>query len=397
MNKSALVLSDTEQELERCHRALGTRWNLTTTLDSDDALAKLNGQPYSVLLVGDTVESTIYESFAREAQRALPSTPLIRFGRQSTSKQIAFRSRENSWQLQPSGNEREPIADQLARKLLKQQLKSDEGLRRLVPKITTLPSWRDVYQKVVHEINSPTGSLGRVAELVEDDPLLTARILKTANSAAFGFRRRISDPHQAVMLLGGERLKSILIFTVVLSVTEYNQCQGFNPEKFWNRCVQSAELAREIMTSFTRDLTQIDSAFTAGLVHDIGQLLMAVNIPDAYGKILAAHTADNTRLQSEEYRQLGTSHTELGTHILETWDLPYPILEAILWHHDPDRVPTDEVSPLSAVFAADAILAERQANPENDDARRTQVYRQATKMFSEERLAEWLPNQPEED
>jgi HD-like signal output (HDOD) protein len=318
---------------------------------------------------------------------------LIQFERQSKSEEIAFGSPQDNWQLQPSGNESEPIADQLARALLKQRLANDPGLKRLVPLIKTLPSWRAVYHKVVKEINSPNGSLATVAQLVEDDPILTARILKTANSAAFGFRRRIADPQQAVMLLGGERLKSILIFTVVLSVTEYNQCQGFNPERFWGQSVRSAELARKIMKSTTRDQTLIDAAFTAGLVHDIGSLLMAVNIPDEYGEILAETEGDETLLQREEYRSLKTSHTELGTHILESWDLPYPILEAVHWHHDDERVTADGSTPLSAVFAADAILREQRQNPENLPSLKTQGYRRATDIFGQETIEAWLPVQ----
>ena len=275
MNKSALVLSDSEQEFERCQQALSDRWHLTTSIDSSDAVAKLDAETFSMLLVSDSIDSDELDCFEREAKRALPGTPLIQFGHQSSSKEIAFRSPRDEWQLNPKKVDHEPIADQLARTLLKQQLKNDEGLLRLVPKIKTLPSWRDVYRKVVKEINSPNGSLATVAELVEDDPILTARILKTANSAAFGFRRRISDPEQAVMLLGGERLKSILIFTVVLSVSEYSQCPGFNPDRFWSRSVQAAELARKIMKGNSKAQTQVDSAFTAGLVHDIGRLLMA--------------------------------------------------------------------------------------------------------------------------
>ncbi|MBT5709299.1 HDOD domain-containing protein [Verrucomicrobia bacterium] len=397
MNKSALVLSDTEHEFEQCHKALGQRWQLTTALGSNEALSKLDKETFSMLLVSSTVKSSDRASFEKEARRAMPSTPLIQFERQSKSEEFTFRSPQDNWQLQPNGNESEPIADQLARALLKQRFANDPGLKRLVPQIKTLPSWRAVYHKVVKEINSPDGSLATVAELVEDDPILTARILKTANSAAFGFRRRIADPQQAVMLLGGERLKSILIFTVVLSVTEYNQCHGFNPEKFWGQSVRSAELARKIMKSTTRDQTLIDAAFTAGLVHDIGSLLMAVNIPDEYGEILAEIDGDETLLQREEYRSLKTSHTELGTHILESWDLPYPILEAVLWHHDDERVPADGGTPLSAVFAADAILREQRQNPENLTSFKTQGYRRSIEIFGQETVESWLPSQNEKE
>ena len=397
MNKSALVLSDTEQEFEQCHRALGKRWQLTTALDSSEALSKLDKETFSMLLVSSTVKSSDRASFEKEARRAMPRTPFIQFERQKSSEEIAFRSPQDNWQLQPKQSNTESIADQLARALLKQQLSNDPGLRLLVPKIKTLPSWRAVYHKVVKEINSPNGSLATVASLVEDDPILTARILKTANSAAFGFRRRISDPQQAVMLLGGERLKSILIFTVVLSVTEYNQCHGFNPEKFWGHSVRSAELARKIMKSNTRDQELIDAAFTAGLVHDIGRLLMAVNIPNDYGEILAEIDGNETLLQREEYRKLETSHTELGTHILESWDLPYPILEAVLWHHNHERVPSDSCTPLSAVFAADAIIKEQRENPDQRSAFETLSYRKAKQIFGQEVIESWLPLKDEED
>ncbi len=396
MNPSALVLSDREQEIERCHQALGQRWDLTTSASSVDAAALLGKENFSMLLVSDSIKSDDFDLFEKEVQRTLPGTPVVQFEPQKANKGIAFRSPQGAWQLTPKHLDAESVADQLARRLLKEKLRADDGLRRLVPEIKTLPSWRDVYHKVVREINSPNGSLATVAELVEDDPVLTARILKTANSAAFGFRRRISDPAQAVMLLGGERLKSILLFTVVLSVSEHNQCQGFNPDRFWAKSVRSAELARKIMKSGSRNQTMIDAAFTAGLVHDIGRLLMAVNIPELYTKVVTATEGIEEHIQEEEYKLLETSHTELGAYILESWDLPYPILEAVYYHHTPDRAPVKDLTPLSAVVVADAIARERVDNPEREPALETPSFRKAKELFGNERIEAWFPEDREE-
>lgn len=258
-----------------------------------------------------------------------------------------------------------------------------------------MPSWRDAYRKVIGEINSPDGSLGRVADLVAEDPILTGRILKTVNSAVFGFRNRVVDPKHAVLLLGGERLKSILIFTVVLSISDYNQCRGFNPERFWKRCVRCGELARRIMRSRTSDPDQVGQAFTAGLVQDIGQLLMAINLPEEYSRVLDSIEGNETLLQQAEYRHLEVSHTELGAKILESWDLPCSVLEAVLWHHNSELVPTGDFRPLTAAFVADALLAEQPANPDNHLYLQTEHYRKAIAMFGDSQVEEWLPSATE--
>ncbi len=179
-------------------------------------------------------------------------------------------------------------------------------------------------------------------------------------------------------------------------MTEYNQCQGFNPDRFWAKSVRAAELARKIMKSSSSNQTTIDAAFTAGLVHDIGRLLMAVNIPDLYTDVIAATEGAEARVQKEEYAQLETSHTELGAYILESWDLPYPILEAVYYHHAPDRAPVEELTPLSAVVVADAICNEQKLNPDREPYLESDAFRMARKLFGEERITGWFPEEKEE-
>ena len=103
-----------------------------------------------------------------------------------------------------------------------------------------------------------------------------------------------------------------------------------------------------------------DEAYTAGLLQDIGTLVLATNLPKEYGRVLISAQQQLQPLRTAEQSHFGTTHAELGACLISKWELPFPIAEAVAWHHDPGSSESQTFSPLTAVHVADAFFAENQ-------------------------------------
>ena len=122
--------------------------------------------------------------------------------------------------------------------------------------------------------------------------------------------------------------------------------------------MQVAIFARAITYAETKDAKVAEAAFTAGLLHDIGKLVLAANVPEMYGTVRRLELSKKISQREAEVIVLGTTHAQLGACLLGKWGLPLPILEAIAWHHEPERCTDKGFSMLAAVHAANAFAQE---------------------------------------
>ena len=240
---------------------------------------------------------------------------------------------------------------------------NDEAIKRLLPQLTKLPSMPTLYTQVTAELQSPTGSIENVARLIAQDPVMTAKMLQVVNSAFFALHREISDPNDAVMFLGAERTKSLIMLAKIFSQFDNTKCAGFAPEKLWGHSMNVGELARRIARSQGLDTRVCEMAFTAGLLHDVGKLLLAANLPGSFSQVLTAGKQQQISPSAAERAAYGTTHAEIGACLLGVWGLPLGILEAIAWHHAPRHGMHRRFSLLTAVHVANVLLYETQKSP----------------------------------
>ena len=191
----------------------------------------------------------------------------------------------------------------------------------------------------------------------------TAKMLQVVNSAFFALHREISDPNDAVMFLGAERTKSLIMLAKIFSQFDNTKCAGFAPDKLWGHSMNVGELARRIARSQGLDAKLCEMAFTAGLLHDVGKLLLAANLPGSYSQVLTDGKRKQISPSEAERAAYGTTHAEIGACLLGIWGLPLNILEAIAWHHAPRHGIHQRFSLLTAVHAANVLLYEMQKSP----------------------------------
>jgi HD-like signal output (HDOD) protein len=233
----------------------------------------------------------------------------------------------------------------------------DVKLKQLVASMPPLPSMPSVYQEVVRELNDSRGSAEKVTEILSQDMGITARLLQTVNSAYYGQSRRITHVGEAVLILGTEAVRS-----VVLCLQTYNHFDRSKPlpfpiDRLWAHSMMVGERARRIALLQTHQPEVADEAFTAGLMHDIGILVLASNLPDGYKQIWQQAAEQKRPLWQVEQEVLGATHAGVGAYLLARWGLPITLIEAVAHHHAPREGFQDGFTVLTAVHAADALVS----------------------------------------
>jgi HD-like signal output (HDOD) protein/ActR/RegA family two-component response regulator len=242
---------------------------------------------------------------------------------------------------------------------------SRPDLVRAVAATKTLPSAPTLYHDLTAELRSADPSLGRVSGIVRRDPGMSAKLLQMVNSAFFGLRRRVTDVHQAVTLLGTDTIAALALSVHVFATANIPATLRTHFDAMWNRALTVATTSKELMTHADIDPRVADEAFLGGLLHDCGKLVLITNFADEYRAMLEA----GGDWQSEAAR-FGADHAAIGAHLLSLWGLPDTIVEAVAFHHRPMESPSSTFSPLTAVHAAVALedRPERAAQPAWDVA-----------------------------
>lgn len=265
----------------------------------------------------------------------------------------------------------------------------------MIAKFRNLPSVPTIYNQVITELESPSGSFEEVARLIAQDPLMTAKILQVVNSAIFAPSTPITRAEEAVLLLGTQRTQALVLAVPMFTKYESAACTGVAPDKIWQHSMEVAGFARAIAVRAGH--TELaDAAFTAGLLHDIGKLLLAANLAKDYAALHRDCEQRGAEVFQVERHRLGTTHAEAAACLFGMWGLPLPVLEAIAHHHQPLRSEHATFTPLTAVHAANAFFYERR-NPDVNRLDRDYVARLGLlESRNEWRLACGLPARFEE-
>lgn len=220
-----------------------------------------------------------------------------------------------------------------------------------------------------HEVNLPT-----VAGIVARDPVISARILQLANSAFLGSRSSFVDTEQAVIYLGIDTVRNLAIsVSVHEAFRTFRNHTGLSLARFWHHSLLTAVLAKTLaeMSGYPHPA----EAYLAGLLHDLGKILLSRAFPDAYSHLLNQGSVQPAEFAALEKNRLGLSHAEAGSLLVSRWNLQAPIAEAIELHHQEERL-TARMSPLATLlFLANSLslLPPADIGHAKDLARRIQI------------------------
>jgi HD-like signal output (HDOD) protein/ActR/RegA family two-component response regulator len=231
----------------------------------------------------------------------------------------------------------------------------------LIAQMRTVPSPPSIYFQVVETIASPYTSVEKVGEIISQDPAIAAKLMQLANSAVFGLQLEVNRPAEAVAYIGLETTQALVLFAHSFAVFDQLQFPDFSVESLWGHSVTTGRFSQAIAQSPNDQQTVADQAFSAGLLHDLGKLLLAANLPEKYSQVLALARERRLSLSEAETEHFGACHAEIGACLLSIWGLPKAIVEAVALHHHPSRLPVRAFTPLTAVHAANVLAHEASA------------------------------------
>lgn len=240
----------------------------------------------------------------------------------------------------------------------------DTTIRKKLESLTQLPTIPFVISEILNAVDNTDLSAARLAELIERDQALTARVLRVANSPLYGFSRRIATIDLAVVVLGLNTLKEILLSLVLQRFFFSIRRDMFDVGAFWHYSVFSGACSRVLARRLGYRVS--GEAFVAGLMHDVGILIMVEYFTKQYMEIRSLETNGYTMIQAEKLI-LKNTHCEIGAWLADRWNLPKQLCETIHFHHSkfldykqmrphqPDRLQTKDAESHELLIAIIAL------------------------------------------
>jgi HD-like signal output (HDOD) protein/CheY-like chemotaxis protein len=242
-------------------------------------------------------------------------------------------------------------------------------------KMGTLPSIPVLYQEITTEMQGDDPSIAKIGEIIEKDPAMSVKVLQIVNSAASGLRHAVSNVVQATALLGMDNIRKFVLLAEVFSTADEEALpKGMTLEGLWQHAITVGQYAKRIAEEECEDRDVIDDSYTAGLLHDVGLMILATKLPEQFNKALVTAREQHMSLFDAEKETLGATHAEIGGHLLELWGIPDSIVEAITYHVFPSANPEQEYgglaetgfTPLTAVHIANYLCEGETASGDED-------------------------------
>ena len=250
------------------------------------------------------------------------------------------------------------LIDTIERTLALQALVDNAEVRAIVGRVDALPSRPEIYTKVTKKLQDADTELADVAELIEQDIAMTAKILQIVNSAFFGLPQKMVSLAQAVAYLGIGMIKNLLLFEGAFRLFKPDQTlAGFSLDTEYQLSLQAAGLVKHMPLN----ASQMDSTLTAAILHRIGRLVLAQFSSEAFQQVLSSTSEQADFLIEREV--LGANHAQIGAYLLGLWGLPFEIVEAVAVYPEPQRQQDQNFHIADALYIASNLLAEHHGQP----------------------------------
>jgi putative nucleotidyltransferase with HDIG domain len=360
--KKILFVDDEPKLLEGLQRMLRTKrreWDMTFVTSASDALAAMEKEPFHILVTDMRMPGMDGSELLKKVEEFHPQVVRIVLSGH-TDKEMILRTVGPAHQYLSKPCDVEALKATLSRACSLSDILSDAGLVRVVSGIESLPSIPSLYSEVLQEINSPEGSLNKVGEIITKDFGMSAKILQLVSSSFFGLPTHVSNPVRACQLLGLETIKALVLSVGIFS--QFSKSRDFSVDALWEHSMSTALLARDMAVKANLGQDSVDDAFMAGLLHDIGKLILMDKTPEEFRQICELANSTNCSALEAEQRVLGTTHAQVGAYLLGIWGLPEPIVEAVAWHHSPKNRHGGTLDTITAVHLAET---QESGNAEN--------------------------------
>ena len=333
---------------------LRSRWELEFVSSGAEALERLALEPFAAVVSDMQMPEMTGVQLLDKVRDKFPQTiRIVVSGTSDTAAMLQIMT--SAHQSLPKPCDIGQLQSVLEKTTAITGLLNDVPVKAFISRLTTIPSLPVRYQMVAHELRSKDPSPKRIGEIISKDMAMTAKLLQMANSAVHGVRIEVTGPEQAVLVLGLDTIQSMLLSLSIFSVFD-KKTVGF-ATKLWNDSFSVSEIAVECALAEGIKPREIGPYQSAGILHDIGKLVMVSGDPNEYRRIEKLAISTGRAQYEVEKETLGCGHPEIGAYLLGLWGLPTSIVEAVAWHHNPSESPASDFGPLAAVHVACVLNA----------------------------------------
>ncbi|MGA3099558.1 MAG: response regulator [Bryobacteraceae bacterium] len=360
--KRILFVDDEPNVLDGLRRMLyplRDQWRMVFAGSGREALRRLEEAPFDILVTDARMPQMGGAELLEEVRQRFPQTIRIVLSG-TTELDLTLRTATLAHQYLCKPCDAATLRATLERTCSVRQMLEDTALKQLISGINKLPSLPAIYLKLNEALGSDDACAKDVAEIIAQDMAMTAKVLQMVNSALFGARREITCIAQAVTFPGMETVKSLAVGVMAFSQFHDPQVAHFATQ-LTEHSLRVGILAREMAASSQFAGVTADGCFVAGLLHDIGKLILADNRPAEFQDALQIAERNGLTAAAAEARVFGATHADVGAYLLWLWGLPDCVTEAVALHHKPEGFR----GAVMAVHVADA-LAHNHASPELD-------------------------------
>ncbi len=227
-----------------------------------------------------------------------------------------------------------------------------EQIREKVKTIIQLPALPSLAFEVVEMVDDPKTSAAQLGKLIAADQALAGKVLKIANSPFYGFPKKISTIDFAIIVLGFDALKEIVISIALVRSLQKKADGYFNTKTFWDHSISTGVIARRLARDIGYRVT--GEVFVAGLIHDMGISILNKYFNPEFRRIVDITREMGLSFAEAEESVLGVTHAEIGGWLGERWNLPDQLVETIRFHHTPEKAEANK-KLVSIVHCADVF------------------------------------------
>jgi HD-like signal output (HDOD) protein/CheY-like chemotaxis protein len=355
--KKILFVEDNQVLLELYDRLLADerdRWETALAADGETALRLLRQTDFDVVVSDMEMPGMSGIELLTEVRNLHPQTSRVLISG-FADQAMAAQSLNCTHLFIPKPFDAKLLRSTLARITSLDAYLGDDKLRGLVGRMGALPSFPTVYLEIMREIESPTSPIQGVADIISRDPAIAAKVLQVANSVAYGATAKIHDPAEAVQRLGMNTVRSLALSAQVYGKLTPVRLHSFSAEGLWAHLMKCGTLARAILGREQADFAEMEDAFIAGMLHDIGKLMLADCLPGEYTEALKLAEREHLPLSAAEVEVFGAAHAGVAAYLLGLWGMPTGVVEAVAFHATPEKSGLKKCGALTAVHVADAL------------------------------------------
>jgi len=236
-----------------------------------------------------------------------------------------------------------------------------EEEKGLIGTIDDLPMLPSVANTILKLGRDPDCTVRDMEEVIQKDPPLAAKLLRLVNSSFYGLRTKVGSIKEAIIFIGIKRIRTFCLSVSIFdSLLKYIKSPVINVNRIWSHAIGTAGAAREIAE--IKAFEEASCCFSAGLLHDIGKIILIKFFPEKYQEVMAQVNTGVSSVEAEK-KILNITHTETGAELCRHWKLPYSIFYPARYHHSPEDAPVNYQHWVSSVAAASFLSNEVLRNP----------------------------------